>query len=81
MIHYSQDHHTFEEWAYNGPAIDHQKVIWAKARSPAENRALLNYFAGRTIWRLEPRGNQRPRFEPYPDTAVTKPVPPLRNNS
>lgn len=81
LIHYSQDHHTFEEWAYNGPEIDHQKVIWAKARSPAENRALLNYFAGRTIWRLEPRGNQRPRFEPYPDTAVTKPVPPLRNNS
>jgi hypothetical protein len=36
---------------YNGADIDRQRVVWA--RDVGDNNALLHYYAGRTIWRLD----------------------------
>ncbi|HBY60412.1 MAG TPA: hypothetical protein DEH78_11350, partial [Solibacterales bacterium] len=43
-----------EEWVYNGPDIDAQRIVWAHDLGSAANDRLLTYYRGRRIWVLEP---------------------------
>lgn len=54
FVRYSPQHTIGYEWVFNGPDIPDQKVIWARAMTPAEDRELRHYFAKATAWLLEP---------------------------
>jgi hypothetical protein len=53
FIRYSPSHYLHEEWVYNSPDIDSQRVIWARDRGQ-ENRVLQEYYPDRTFWLVEP---------------------------
>ena len=63
--------HVDEEWVYNGADIDHQKVVLAHDFGPEQDRALLDYYPGRTAWLLtfDPVGTEH--LNPYPVGAGT----------
>jgi hypothetical protein len=44
----------FLQWIYNAADIDASRVVWARDLGPAQNRALIEYFRGRTVWLVDP---------------------------
>jgi hypothetical protein len=48
---YNRD--SLDQWVYNGPDIDHSKVVWANDMSPADNRQLIEYYRDRKVWLVE----------------------------
>lgn len=54
LVRYSTMHPPSEEWVYNRADIDRSKVVWAREMTETENQKLLQYFQGRTFWRLAP---------------------------
>jgi hypothetical protein len=53
FIRYSPTHDIHQEWIYNSPDIDAQRVVWARDRGE-ENVKLEAYYPGRKFWLLEP---------------------------
>lgn len=51
IVKYDEGHLPLEEWVYNRADIDAAPVVWA--RDMGDNRALMDYFPCRTIWKLE----------------------------
>jgi hypothetical protein len=66
IVRYGDAHKASDEQVYNGPDIDRQKIVWAFDRGPAENHALLRYFAERKFWLFEP-DLPHLKLEPYID--------------
>lgn len=64
---YAAQHNEHEEWVYNGADLDGAPIVWARDLGPAKNRRLLEYYAGRNIWRLY-ADEHPPRLEPYGTT-------------
>jgi hypothetical protein len=54
----------FLQWIYNAADIDASQVVWARDLGPAQNRALLDYFRGRTVWLVDPNA-QPASITPY----------------
>ena len=54
LIKYLPQHVFYQEWVYNSPEIDKQKVILARAMSAEEDCALIRHYPGRQTWILEP---------------------------
>jgi hypothetical protein len=53
------------QWIYNDADIDASRVVWARDRGAEENQALLQYFADRQVWLVDP--NTEPaQIAPYP---------------
>jgi hypothetical protein len=52
LVHYSGQHNEHDEWVYNGADLDGARIVWARDMGPENNRRLLDYYAGRKIWRL-----------------------------
>jgi hypothetical protein len=48
------DRYNFFQWIYNDADIDGSRIVWARDLGPERNRALLNYFRGRTVWLVDP---------------------------
>lgn len=66
FVRYDRRHDPGEEWVYNGADIDGSQVVWARELDPESNARLIRYFAGRSVWLVEP--DQHPvRLTPYAD--------------
>ena len=64
LVHYAPNHSFHSECVYNSPDIDSQKIVWAFDFGPQADRPLLEYFAGRKVWLMQPDGPQ-PTLELY----------------
>jgi len=64
IVRYSAKHDYNAESVYNLADIDHAKVVWARELPGVDIQPLLNYFAGRRIWLMEP--DISPQLVPYP---------------
>lgn len=53
LVDHGPRHNVHREWVYNAADIDASPIVWARAMAPEQNRALLRYFGGRTIWCLQ----------------------------
>jgi hypothetical protein len=56
--------HILNDWVYNAADIDKAKVIWARQMDPANDRKLLDYYASRKAWLVEPDCNP-PKISPF----------------
>lgn len=64
LVHYAANHSPHEEWVYNGADLEAAPIVWARDMGAEKNRRLLDYYAGREVWRLY-ADEQPPRLEPY----------------
>jgi hypothetical protein len=64
LVQYTAGHSPHEEWVYNGADLENAPVLWARDLGPEKNRRLIEYYAGRDVWRLY-ADEQPPRLEPY----------------
>lgn len=64
IVRYSPQHDYNAESVYNLADIDQAKVVWARELPGVDIQPLLNYFAGRRIWLMEP--DISPQLVPYP---------------
>jgi hypothetical protein len=69
MVRYAKDHNWHNEWIYNAADIDGAPVVWAREMDPANDARIIQYFAGRTIWRLEADATP-PRLTPHPQVQT-----------
>jgi hypothetical protein len=68
IVRYSSYHYPFEEWVYNAADIDNSKVIWAREMDVAHDQELLNYYADRKVWLVQP-DSLPPTISPYQGPA------------
>jgi hypothetical protein len=54
FVRYASDHDYEREWVQNEADIDRSEVIWARELDAHSNAALMNYFADRNVWLLQP---------------------------
>jgi hypothetical protein len=54
IVRYSPDHNQHDEVVFNHADIDNSDIVWARDMGDTANRELLNYYAGRRVWLLEP---------------------------
>ena len=75
LVRYKLNHDPGDEWVYNGADIDRSKVVWAREMDQGRNRRLVQYFASRHAWLVEP--DTRPvRISAYDPSML--PDPPFR---
>jgi len=63
LVRYSRWHPVHEEWVYNSPDIDHQRVVLARAMGKTKDCELMRYYRQRDIWYLYPDGDPWPQLE------------------
>jgi hypothetical protein len=66
FVRYSPRHIFQDEWVYNAADIDDSRIVWARDLGPEQDRALIDYYRGRTILLLEP-DDRPPTLKPYSD--------------
>jgi hypothetical protein len=54
IVQYDRGHSPHQEWVYNDANIDNARIVWARDMGEFQNRELVQYFAGRCIWLLNP---------------------------
>jgi hypothetical protein len=54
IVRYSASHDIHQEWVYNAADIDASPIVWAQDMGEEKNRELVQYYAGRRIWLLQP---------------------------
>jgi hypothetical protein len=64
LVHYAPDHNVHHEWVFNAADIDHSKIVWARDIPGVDLKPLLEYFHDRTVWTIDPDGNDV-RLHPY----------------
>jgi len=69
IAQYGRNHHIGTEWVYNAADIDAAKVVWARDMGESGNQELVEYFAERKIWLLEPDVSP-PRLIPYVSASL-----------
>lgn len=64
LVRYSPGHLIHEEWVANLANIDAQPIVWAREMGADQDRPLIQYFASRQAWLLEPDLSP-PKLTPY----------------
>jgi hypothetical protein len=64
LVRYTKAKTPHEEWIYNRADIDGSDVIWAQDMGTEENRKIVDYYKGRSIWLMQPDENPE-AVEPY----------------
>ena len=64
LVRYDKSHSPHQEWVFNGADLFHAPVLWARDMGAEQNKALIQYCQGRTIWLLEP--DKGLSLTPYP---------------
>jgi hypothetical protein len=64
VVTYGPRHRMLEEWVYNSADLEDAPILWARDMGSEKNSRLLEYYAGRRIWRLY-ADEQPPRLETY----------------
>lgn len=54
VVDYQSGHDIHHEWVYNGADLSSAKIVWARAMGLDQDRDLLQAFAGRQAWLLDP---------------------------
>jgi hypothetical protein len=54
----------YQDWVYNGADLEDAPILWARDMGREKNREIVEYYAGRRVWRLYADENP-PRLEPY----------------
>jgi hypothetical protein len=65
LVRYAKSHCVHEEWVYNRADIDHSKIVWAREIPGMDMKPLLNYFADRSVWIVEPDSASPQVVTPY----------------
>ncbi len=73
FVRYTAAHDPGDEWVYNGADIDSSPVVWARELDRDSNARLMQYFAARRAWLVEP-DLPSPRATPYRE-APPRPMP------
>jgi hypothetical protein len=69
IVRYAQDHNVHAEWVYNSADIDASNIVWAREMGPELDRPMIQYFAGRKVWLLEPDGPGPPCLRAYQEAS------------
>jgi len=62
LVRYAPAHNTGQEWVYNGADLPTQRVIWARAMSPREDRALAARYPEHRLFYLTVEDRQAVEF-------------------
>lgn len=54
FVVYPRSHPVFREWVYNRADLEHAKVIWARDLGDNSDQQLIDQFAGRHLWIVDP---------------------------
>jgi hypothetical protein len=65
IVRYGPRYSAFDELVFNRADIDRSRIVWARDLGGAGNRALLDYFRDRRVWRVDTRAGV-PRLLSYP---------------
>lgn len=52
LVEYTPRPQLLFEWVYNSAEIDSQRVIWARSLGEMKDRALLDHYKDRRLWKL-----------------------------
>lgn len=66
IVRQKTDPYNLFQWIYNDADIDHSRIVWARDMG-GENRRLLEYFADRDVWVVDPNAE--------PPTMARGPMP------
>jgi hypothetical protein len=68
FVRYIEGHAPHHNWVANGARIDDQEIVWARDLGQDRNRALIERYPDRTVWRLTSGDLLRdgPQLERYP---------------
>ena len=64
LVRYAPMHDPAHEWVYNGPDIDSQKIIFARALGADKDCSLVHYYEDRKIWFVDVGLNSWAQLEP-----------------
>jgi hypothetical protein len=64
IVRYGPRYSAFDELVFNRADIDRSRIVWARDLGGPGNRALLDYFRDRKVWRVDARTGV-PRLLPY----------------
>lgn len=52
LVSYGRQHDPLVEWVYNAADLESARIVWARTLGREADRALLQHFRQRTVWRL-----------------------------
>ena len=54
LVYHRPSHFAHSDFVYNPADIDSARIVWARPLGETENTELVEYFAGRRVWLLDP---------------------------